>query len=210
MLCFEPVGTVNTGNLPPNARRRCCASRPVRRCCSCCLTASPAAGARRCGRAPASWPATPATLRFSALGLGAVLLASHEVFTLVKYLGALYLVYLGVQTVRGVPETDEPPLRRHVGRRGHGRGVRRRTLSRRCRGKSRLETFGYEPWRAVSFSVAWVAVFDGCAHELDDIRHGLRRCRFLRQALTQSGQVDEPRQPRPTSRQRTARIPITG
>ncbi len=37
----------------------------------------------------------------SALGLGAVLLASHEVFTLIKYLGALYLVYLGVQTVRG-------------------------------------------------------------------------------------------------------------
>ena len=37
----------------------------------------------------------------SALGLGAVLLASYEVFTLVKYLGALYLVYLGVQTVRG-------------------------------------------------------------------------------------------------------------
>lgn len=38
----------------------------------------------------------------SALGLGAVLLASYEVFTLIKYLGALYLVYLGVQTVRGV------------------------------------------------------------------------------------------------------------
>lgn len=37
----------------------------------------------------------------SALGLGAVLLASYEVFTLIKYLGALYLVYLGVQTVRG-------------------------------------------------------------------------------------------------------------
>ena len=37
----------------------------------------------------------------SALGLGAVLLASYEVFTLIRYLGALYLVYLGVQTVRG-------------------------------------------------------------------------------------------------------------
>jgi threonine/homoserine/homoserine lactone efflux protein len=37
----------------------------------------------------------------SALGLGAVLLASHEVFTIIKYLGAAYLVYLGARTVRG-------------------------------------------------------------------------------------------------------------
>jgi threonine/homoserine/homoserine lactone efflux protein len=37
----------------------------------------------------------------SALGLGAVLLASHEVFTVIKYSGAAYLIYLGAQTIRG-------------------------------------------------------------------------------------------------------------
>jgi homoserine/homoserine lactone efflux protein len=37
----------------------------------------------------------------SALGLGAVLLGSHELFTVVKYVGAVYLVWLGIQTIRG-------------------------------------------------------------------------------------------------------------
>jgi len=37
----------------------------------------------------------------SALGLGTILLASHEVFTIIKYLGAAYLVYLGARTIRG-------------------------------------------------------------------------------------------------------------
>jgi homoserine/homoserine lactone efflux protein len=37
----------------------------------------------------------------SALGLGATLLASHEVFTIIKYLGAAYLVWLGIRTIRG-------------------------------------------------------------------------------------------------------------
>jgi homoserine/homoserine lactone efflux protein len=37
----------------------------------------------------------------SALGLSAMLLASHEVFTIIKYLGAAYLVWLGIRTIRG-------------------------------------------------------------------------------------------------------------
>jgi homoserine/homoserine lactone efflux protein len=37
----------------------------------------------------------------SAFGLGAVLLGSHEFFTVVKYVGAGYLVWLGIQTIRG-------------------------------------------------------------------------------------------------------------
>jgi homoserine/homoserine lactone efflux protein len=37
----------------------------------------------------------------SALGLGAVLLTSHQAFTLLKYVGAAYLVYLGVRTSSG-------------------------------------------------------------------------------------------------------------
>jgi homoserine/homoserine lactone efflux protein len=37
----------------------------------------------------------------SALGLGAVLLASHRIFMLLKYAGAVYLIYLGVSTIAG-------------------------------------------------------------------------------------------------------------
>jgi len=37
----------------------------------------------------------------SAFGLGAVLLGSHELFTAVKYVGAGYLAWLGIQTIRG-------------------------------------------------------------------------------------------------------------
>ncbi len=37
----------------------------------------------------------------SAFGLGAVLLASEELFTFTRYAGAAYLVFLGIQTIRG-------------------------------------------------------------------------------------------------------------
>lgn len=35
----------------------------------------------------------------SALGLGTILLASHQVFLAIKYAGAVYLVYLGIRTM---------------------------------------------------------------------------------------------------------------
>src|SRR5208282_5488413 len=38
----------------------------------------------------------------ASIGLAALFAASSVAFTMVKYAGALYLVYLGVQTLRGV------------------------------------------------------------------------------------------------------------
>jgi homoserine/homoserine lactone efflux protein len=77
-----------------------------------CLTPGPAVlfvishGLTRGGRASLSANAgilAGNTLYFvlSALGLGAILLASHELFTVVKYAGGAYLIYLGIQTIRG-------------------------------------------------------------------------------------------------------------
>jgi homoserine/homoserine lactone efflux protein len=77
-----------------------------------CLTPGPAVlfvvscGLARGGRA-ALWgnagilSANTFYFVLSALGLGAVLLGSHEVFTAIKYVGAGYLVWLGIQTIRG-------------------------------------------------------------------------------------------------------------
>jgi homoserine/homoserine lactone efflux protein len=52
-------------------------------------------------------------LILSLLGLGAILMASAELFNILKIAGALYLVYLGIKTWRAqVPETldDNAPL----------------------------------------------------------------------------------------------------
>lgn len=77
-----------------------------------CLTPGPAVlfvvshGLSRGGRS-SLWATagilTGNTLYFllSAVGLGAVLLASYDVFTVIKYAGAAYLIFLGVQTFRG-------------------------------------------------------------------------------------------------------------
>ncbi|KXS39656.1 MAG: lysine exporter protein LysE/YggA [Halomonadaceae bacterium T82-2] len=43
-------------------------------------------------------------MSLSAMGLGAVLATSETAFTLLKYLGAAYLIYLGVQAWRAPPE----------------------------------------------------------------------------------------------------------
>jgi len=54
----------------------------------------------------------------AALGLSALLMASATAFTVVKYLGALYLIFLGIQKLRQRPDTwprtgpSEPSLRR--------------------------------------------------------------------------------------------------
>jgi len=37
----------------------------------------------------------------SAVGLGAVLLASHDLFAMIRYVGAAYLIYLGLATIMG-------------------------------------------------------------------------------------------------------------
>lgn len=77
-----------------------------------CLTPGPAVlfvishGLSRGGRASLSASAgilagNALYFALSALGLGAILLASHQFFTGIKYAGAAYLVYLGVRTIRG-------------------------------------------------------------------------------------------------------------
>jgi threonine/homoserine/homoserine lactone efflux protein len=48
----------------------------------------------------------------SAAGLGAVLVASHTVFLMIKYAGAAYLVYLGVATFRGHGVAMQPDANR--------------------------------------------------------------------------------------------------
>lgn len=89
-----------------------------------CLTPGPAvlyvfSVAARYG-APASMSAnagvvTGNTVYFilTALGLGAIILASHNLFSALKWIGALYLIWLGLNMVigqRSAPETKAGPV----------------------------------------------------------------------------------------------------
>lgn len=42
----------------------------------------------------------------AALGISAILMSSALAFTVVKYLGAIYLIYLGIQTLRKTPDMN--------------------------------------------------------------------------------------------------------
>ena len=48
-------------------------------------------------------------LALSAVGLGAILLRSETLFLTIKYAGAAYLIFMGVQTLRGAWRRAEPP-----------------------------------------------------------------------------------------------------
>ena len=50
----------------------------------------------------------------SAVGLGAILIASETAFTIVKYAGAAYLVYLGIRTIRAAPKAAAPDSQEKV------------------------------------------------------------------------------------------------
>jgi len=62
----------------------------------------------------------------SAIGLGAVLLASHELFAMIRYVGAAYLIYLGLATIMGrglaVPTDQNVEETSRAGWRLTGRG----------------------------------------------------------------------------------------
>lgn len=55
---------------------------------------------------------------FAALGIAAIVAASAQVFTVMKLMGAAFLIYLGVQSLRGRGELPQTPLSRSALRDG--------------------------------------------------------------------------------------------
>ncbi|KAF1019549.1 MAG: Homoserine/homoserine lactone efflux protein [Paracidovorax wautersii] len=54
-------------------------------------------------------------ITISGLGMGTLLLASETAFTVVKYLGAAYLIWLGVKLLRAKAPSADLPLSQHTG-----------------------------------------------------------------------------------------------
>ena len=75
---------------------------------------------RRAGLVSAAGVGAGSLVHVSAatLGLSALLLSSALAFAAVKYLGAAYLIYLGIRTLRAraAPEETSAPARRSLGR----------------------------------------------------------------------------------------------
>jgi len=90
-------------------------------------------------------------------GLGALLLASEEAFLVVKTIGAMYLIYLGIQQWRSKVETNQQDAQ--------DKTVRVAVMSRRRRFATGLLTNVTNP-KGIIFMVAVLPQFIDPAHQL--------------------------------------------
>ncbi|WP_019449720.1 LysE family transporter [Cupriavidus sp. BIS7] len=90
-------------------------------------------------------------------GLGALLLASEEAFLIVKTIGAMYLIYLGIQQWRSKVETNQQDAQ--------DKTVRVAVMSRRRRFATGLLTNVTNP-KGIIFMVAVLPQFIDPAHQL--------------------------------------------